>query len=52
MRDHALGCFDAQIWAVARLNQVPFGLSEDFAAGSIVEGVTFLNPFEESLTGL
>ena len=37
--------YDAQIWAVARLNHVPVVLSEDFAAGSEVEGVRFENPF-------
>jgi predicted nucleic acid-binding protein len=37
--------WDSQIWATARLNQAPFVLSEDFAAGSTLEGVTFINPF-------
>ena len=37
--------YDAQIWAVARLNHVPVVLSEDFAEGSEVEGVRFENPF-------
>lgn len=37
--------WDAQVWATARLNQVPVVLSEDFASGSTVEGVTFINPF-------
>ncbi|MBC7324391.1 MAG: PIN domain-containing protein, partial [Moorella sp. (in: Bacteria)] len=31
------------------LNQVPVVLSEDFASGSIVEGITFMNPFEEDI---
>jgi hypothetical protein len=30
---------------VNRLNQIPVILSEGFASGSTVEGVTFLNPF-------
>lgn len=37
--------WDAQIWAAARLNQIPVVFSEDFAAGSSIEGVTFVNPF-------
>jgi len=37
--------WDAQIWASARLNQIPLILSEDFDAGAIIEGVRFVNPF-------
>lgn len=37
--------YDAQIWAVARVNQIPLVLSEDFSDGAIVEGVRFANPF-------
>lgn len=39
------GLLDAQIWAAARLKQVPYVLSEDFSADATLEGVTFLNPF-------
>ena len=49
MRDHSFSYFDAQIWAVAKLEQVPIVLSEDFASGSTVEGVSFLNPFDEEV---
>ena len=45
VRDHSFSYFDAQIWAVAKLNQVPTVLSEDFADGSTIEGVSFANPF-------
>ena len=45
LRDHSFPYYDAQIWAVAKLNQVPVVLSEDFASGSTVEGVTFVDPF-------
>jgi predicted nucleic acid-binding protein len=37
--------FDSQIWAVARLNQVPTIFSEDFSDGLVLEGVRFVNPF-------
>jgi predicted nucleic acid-binding protein len=37
--------YDAQIWAVARLNQVTTIFSEDFNDGQVVEGVRFVNPF-------
>lgn len=45
VREHRFSYWDAQIWATARLNQIPVVLSEDFASGSTVEGVTFLDPF-------
>jgi predicted nucleic acid-binding protein len=44
---HQMPYYDAQIWAVARLHQIPLVLSEDFADGSVVEGVRFSNPFAE-----
>ncbi len=43
--EHGFSYWDAQMWATARLNQIPVILSEDFSAGSTVEGVQFLNPF-------
>jgi len=46
VRDHRFAFYDTQIWAVARLNQIPVVLSEDFSPGRIVEGVTFLNPLD------
>ena len=45
VRDHHLSYYDAQIWAAARLNQVPFVFSEDFQDGRVLEGVRFVNPF-------
>lgn len=44
VREHRLSYFDAQIWASARLNQVPVILTEDFTNGRRLEGVQFLNP--------
>ncbi|HHW42811.1 PIN domain-containing protein [Desulfofundulus thermobenzoicus] len=46
VREHKFSYWDAQIWATARLNQVPVVLSEDFPSNSTVEGVSFINPFE------
>jgi predicted nucleic acid-binding protein len=37
--------WDAQIWAAAKLNDVPVVFSEDFGAGSEIEGVRFVDPF-------
>jgi predicted nucleic acid-binding protein len=47
MRDHHLAYYDAQIWACARLNQIPTVLSEDFQDGLTLEGIRFVNPFTE-----
>ena len=47
VRDHALAYYDAQIWATARLNQVPVVFSEDFQDGLSLEGVRFINPSGE-----
>jgi predicted nucleic acid-binding protein len=45
---YSLSLWDALIWATAKLNQVPFVLSEDFQDGVLLEGVRFLNPFTET----
>lgn len=45
VRDHKMPFWDAQIWASAKLNQIPLVFSEDFADGSNLEGVRFVNPF-------
>jgi predicted nucleic acid-binding protein len=50
VRDHQFSYSDAQIWATARLNQVPIIFSENFNEGSIMEGVRFVNPFSPDFT--
>lgn len=50
VRDHRFAYCDAQIWAVARLAQAPFVLSEDFPVGARIEGVTFLDPLAADFT--
>ena len=47
VRIYKMNYWDAQIWAAARLNQIPTILTEDFNVGATIEGVRFLNPFEE-----
>jgi len=42
---YQLPYWDAQLWATAKLNQIATVLSEDFANGSRIEGVQFVNPF-------
>jgi len=44
VRDYAFNFWDAQIWAVARLNGLSVVFSEDFNPGSKIENVTFVNP--------
>jgi predicted nucleic acid-binding protein len=46
VRDHHFAYYDAQMWASAKLNQLPSLLSEDFPNGSSVEGVAFQNPLD------
>jgi predicted nucleic acid-binding protein len=47
VRDYQLSYYDAQVWASARLNQVPVIFSEDFQDGQILEGIRFVNPFSD-----
>jgi predicted nucleic acid-binding protein len=46
VREHRLAYYDAQLWATAKLNQLPVIFSEDFAVGRTLESVRFVNPFE------
>lgn len=48
VRDHQFSYYDAQIWAVAKVHQISVILSEDFNNGAVIDGVTFLNPFDKS----
>jgi predicted nucleic acid-binding protein len=44
VRVHGMSYYDAQIWACARLNQIPVIFSEDYHEG-VTEGVRLVNPF-------
>jgi predicted nucleic acid-binding protein len=46
VREYRLSYYDAQIWATARLNQVPTIFTEDFQSGRHLEGVQFLDPLQ------
>jgi len=48
VQKHSFSYFDAQIWAVAKLAQIPVVLSEDFDVGSTIDGVSFVNPLRET----
>jgi predicted nucleic acid-binding protein len=50
VRDHSMSYYDAQIWAAAKLAQIPVVLSEDFPTGATIEGVQFVNPFALDVT--
>jgi len=41
---HQMSYWDAQIWATAKLNQVPCVLTENMQGHQTLEGVRFLNP--------
>ena len=45
---HGLSLWDALIWAIAKLNQVPYVITEDAEHGKSIEGVRYLNPFASS----
>jgi predicted nucleic acid-binding protein len=44
VRTYQMAYWDAQIWASAKMNQIPVVFSEDFGDGVIIEGVSFVNP--------
>lgn len=46
VRDYQFSFWDAQIWATAKLNQIPVVYSEDFNVGAVIEGVHFVNPIQ------
>lgn len=45
VQEHGLSFYDAQIWAAARLNDIPVVLTEDFCHGRVIEGVRYVDPF-------
>ena len=48
VRDYQFSFWDAQIWATAKLNQIPVVYSEDFNVGAVIEGIHFVNPIQAS----
>lgn len=44
VRDHGLSYWDAQMWATAKLHNLDALFSEDLSDGSVIEGVTIMNP--------
>lgn len=48
VREHQISYYDAQIWACAKIHEIPIVFSEDFQDRQILEGVRFVNPFTET----
>ncbi|TAH53143.1 MAG: PIN domain-containing protein [Chloroflexota bacterium] len=48
VRDYQLAYYDAQLWAMAKLNQIPIIFSEDMPSALVLEGVGYVNPFAEN----
>ncbi len=48
VRTYQMSYWDAQIWASAKMNQIPVVFSEDFGSRVLIEGVRFVNPFESN----
>lgn len=50
LRAHQFAYYDAQVWATARLNQIPVVLTEDIPSAEMIEGVRFVNPFADKFS--
>ena len=48
---YQMSYWDAQIWATAKLNQIPVVLSEDLGGRRPIDGVAFANPFATKIPG-
>lgn len=47
VRMHQMNYWDAQVWAVAALNQLSSVLTEDLPSAVQLESVTYINPFAD-----
>jgi predicted nucleic acid-binding protein len=45
--EHQLSFWDAQVWATAKLNQIPYVFTEDLPGRDYLEGVSFVNPLAD-----
>jgi predicted nucleic acid-binding protein len=45
VRTYQMAYWDAQIWASAKMGQIPVVFSEDFGQRGVIEGISFVNPF-------
>ncbi len=45
VRDHGMSYDDAQMWAMARLHQIPYLLTQHMDSGANIDGVLILDPF-------
>lgn len=44
---YQISYWDAQVWATAKLNQIPVVYNQDFQDGQMLEGVLFRNPLKD-----
>ena len=44
---HQMSYWDAQVWATAKLNQIPYILTENMQGHETLEGVRFINPLSD-----
>jgi len=47
---HQMRVYDAQMWSVARAYGIPVLLTEDGQYAPLIEGVRYVNPFDDSFT--
>jgi predicted nucleic acid-binding protein len=45
VREYRLAFWDAFLWARARINRIPYLLTEDGPTGAVIEGIRRGNPF-------
>lgn len=43
-----MNIYDAQMWAVATVHRIPILLTEDAQFSDVIEGVRYVNPFDEA----
>ena len=46
VEEHKMSYYDAQMWAIAHLHQIPYLVTEDMDSGAVIDGVLFVNPFD------
>jgi predicted nucleic acid-binding protein len=46
--NHSISFWDALVWAAAFENGIRTLVSEDFQSGRVLQGVRFINPFEQT----
>ena len=45
---HQMRIYDAHVWAAAKVNSIPYVVTEDTPSRPVVEGVRYVDPFTEA----